>query len=82
MTCLTYLVSRASSFLSSLLVKGFNLISAYLIFLLPILAYLEVTTTKIVDMMDIEKYSKGGEIQVLSKITKPFTSLIIQVIKK
>jgi len=42
------------------------------------IAYLEVTTTRIINMLDLQS-KKGGEIQVLSVITKPFTSLIVQV---
>ncbi len=46
--------------------------------LLHISAYLEVSTTKLINSLDLES-KKGGEIQVLSLLTKPLTTKVIQV---
>ena len=46
-----------------------------------IIGYLELSTTAIMENFDLTT-KKGGEIQVLSVLTKPFTSLIIQVFIK
>lgn len=81
---LTHMANRQDferAFGGAVLHDMFNLLTvSSLLILEQFTSYLELSTTKILNMMDLHS-KMGGEIQVLSKITKPFTSLVIQVSK-
>ncbi|ODM97831.1 Sodium-dependent phosphate transport protein 2A [Orchesella cincta] len=81
---LTHMTNRDDferAFGGAVLHDMFNLLTvSTLLIVEKLTSYLEVTTTKIMSAFDLES-KKGGEIQILSLLTKPFTSMVIQINK-